>query len=444
MKIRSGVMLFGLFVILSLVSAAVSSQVVSAQVGQATPAATQPADCPDFVKAAVDATGKACADLGRNQACYGNTLIRAEPQSGITDFAFDSPGQIIPVASIQNMQLSSLNTDNTTWGIAVFKVQANLPDTAPSQNVTMLMFGDVQLENSVATPSKMVDVTTTGNATVRLTPSNAGQVVAKLTPNATASAVGKLKDGSWLRVQWPSADGKSTLKGWLPAQSVSIKTPSDVDSLDVIDPKAPTFGPMQAIYFRSGVGAPACKTAPRDGILIHTPHQPIKVSLQVNGAKLTFASAGFLQSANGKMTVSTFEGGITIEAGGKSVYVPAGMQCDLPIDANGKVIGPPGLPKPYNLSDFQGLPLSLLPDKITIAQPLFTNKTSNTGGTGIGGTGTGGTGSGGGTGTGGTGGGNVGPNGKPYCASGQVPGPCVCRGGVHVTVGGGGSSTVCL
>src|SRR6185369_1238728 len=104
------------------------------------------------------------------------------------------------------------------------------------------------VENAVVNPSKIIDVTTTGNATVRLTPSNAGQIVAKLAANATASAVGKLKDGSWLRVQWPGADGKSTLKGWLPAQSVTIKTPTDVDDLDVIDPKAPSFGPMQAIY----------------------------------------------------------------------------------------------------------------------------------------------------------------------------------------------------
>src|SRR5262249_2368250 len=155
-----------------------------------------------------------------------------------------------------------------------------------------------------------------------------------------------------------------TIKGWLPAQSLSIKTPSDVNGLDVIDPKAPIFGPMQAIYFRSGIGAPACKTAPRDGILIHTPHQPIKVSFQVNGAKLTFASTAFLQAGNGKLTISTLEGGVTIEAGGKSVYLPAGMQLDIPLDDKGIVSGPPGLPRPYNLNDFQGLPLSLLPDTI--------------------------------------------------------------------------------
>src|SRR6185436_20126740 len=104
-------------------------------------------------------------------------------------------------------------------------VQANLPDTAPSQNVTMLLFGDVQLENSVTNPARVIDVIATGNATVRQKPSSAGQVVAKLAANATASAVGKVKDGSWLRIQWPSADGKTTLKGWIPAQAVSAKTP---------------------------------------------------------------------------------------------------------------------------------------------------------------------------------------------------------------------------
>src|SRR5258706_259049 len=356
-------------------------QATVASTEAATAAATEAAACPDVIKAALDTTAKACAAAGRNQACYGNIALKADPQPDATGFAFDTPGQTVALSSLHDLQLSALDSINNTWGIALLRIQANLPDTAPGQNVTMLLFGDVQTQNAVQNPTTTIDVTAVSNTNVRQTPSNAGQFLAKLAAKSTATATGRLKDGSWLRVEAASADGKSKIKGWLPADSVEGS--SDINSLDVIDPSTPIYGPMQAFYFRSGTGVAACKDAPRDGILIQGPKQRLRVTLSIDDAEVTHGSTIYVQAQpSGKMLLSTLEGLAIVRAKGRQVNVPAGMQVEVPLDANLKASGPPALPHSYKLTDFTGLPLSLLPTNITITRPFVaqaasTGKTSS-------------------------------------------------------------------
>ena len=40
-----------------------------------------------------------------------------------------------------------LNRQTGTWGLSLLKLQANLPDTNPGQNVTFLVFGDTSVDN---------------------------------------------------------------------------------------------------------------------------------------------------------------------------------------------------------------------------------------------------------------------------------------------------------
>src|ERR1043166_2817450 len=106
-------------------------------------ALAQAKNCPDVVKAALATTDKKCASTGRNKACYGNIALNAAAQPGTANFTFTKPGDITNLNSIQTIQLSPLDTKANTWGIVVFRIQANLPDTVAGQNVTLLMFGDV-------------------------------------------------------------------------------------------------------------------------------------------------------------------------------------------------------------------------------------------------------------------------------------------------------------
>ncbi|MEL6525658.1 MAG: hypothetical protein AAFQ07_08105, partial [Chloroflexota bacterium] len=61
---------------------------------------------------------------------------------------FDNPGDTAAVDDIENLTLSPFESSLTEWGVAVLVLQADLPDTLPGQNVTMLLFGDVDLQTS--------------------------------------------------------------------------------------------------------------------------------------------------------------------------------------------------------------------------------------------------------------------------------------------------------
>ncbi|MFN8374478.1 MAG: hypothetical protein U0694_16570 [Anaerolineae bacterium] len=88
-------------------------------------------------------------DLGRNEACYGNLLLSATPREDAAAFSFEQAGDRVPVADIQSLQLSAMSLTDET-GVALMALQAKLvPDTLPGQNVTVLLFGDVQVTNTV-------------------------------------------------------------------------------------------------------------------------------------------------------------------------------------------------------------------------------------------------------------------------------------------------------
>lgn len=115
------------------------------------------ADCPTLVKTALATIDGACANTGRNQACYGNITLSADPQPGIEDFQFRQKGDRVNLLDVKSLRLSAMDALADTWGVALLKVQANLPDTLPGQNVTFLLFGDVSLDNNqtpTTTPAK--------------------------------------------------------------------------------------------------------------------------------------------------------------------------------------------------------------------------------------------------------------------------------------------------
>jgi hypothetical protein len=196
--------------------------------------------CPDLVRAALAATDKGCVNTGRNKVCYGNSSINAQAQPG-TALQFSKPGDIVSVGSIQAIRLGALDAANNTWGIAMLRLQANLPDTAPGQNVTMLLFGDVEVADG-----------------------------SKTAPSATESA--------------------TALK------------------------------PMQAFYFRSGVGQPACAQAPSDGILIQTPGEAKqKVVLVADEVRIELGSTVFLQAqATKELIVTTLQGSAQVTSFGRT------------------------------------------------------------------------------------------------------------------------------
>jgi hypothetical protein len=105
--------------------------------------------CPSIVQTALEAADELCAPTGRNQACYGHVDLSVVPQPTATDFKFETAGDIEDVADIQTLQLRAMDEASQAWGVVLMRLQANIPNTLPGQNVTLLLFGDVEITNAV-------------------------------------------------------------------------------------------------------------------------------------------------------------------------------------------------------------------------------------------------------------------------------------------------------
>ena len=248
--------------------------------------AQQPDDnCPVIVQTVLDSVAQSCADTGRNEACYGYSALEAIPRAEIVEFDFANPGDIEALIGIDSMELEPMDVGNETWGVAMLRLQANLPDTIPGQNVTFLVFGDVSLTNGV-------------------------------------------------------------------------------------DPEDAELRPMQAVYFRTGIGDRHCEEAPDSGILIQTPDGAGTVNLTLNGVDVELGSTAFTQSTREYLDVFMLEHQGTVGVGEFVQFTPAGTVVRVPLGDGGLPSGPPGAPTGYDATLFQSLPLSLLPREIVVAPPL--------------------------------------------------------------------------
>ena len=102
-------------------------------------------DCPALVNNAMTRAQNACAGIGSNQACYGYHTLDARLTEGLSQFAFNGVGDITPVDTIESLRLSALNPETDDWGVALMRIHADIPNSKPNQNVTLVAFGEVSL-----------------------------------------------------------------------------------------------------------------------------------------------------------------------------------------------------------------------------------------------------------------------------------------------------------
>ena len=112
----------------------------------ATAMAEKNASCQALIDRTIQASANYCGDTASNTACYGNNKLKAELVPNVTQ-RFSERGDMIPVNELRRLSASPLNLDNNEWGIAVFKVLANLPRSLPGETVTMVVFGNATLDN---------------------------------------------------------------------------------------------------------------------------------------------------------------------------------------------------------------------------------------------------------------------------------------------------------
>jgi TolB protein len=119
-----------------------SPAVVATQslVAQAKPTAS----CPDTVKKALETVAGKCNAIGPNSICYGNPAIDVALNGSGTNFK--APGDVAPLSAIKTIHTAPYDPATGAWGIAVMKAAVNLPGTTAGQQVTLVMYGDAQLD----------------------------------------------------------------------------------------------------------------------------------------------------------------------------------------------------------------------------------------------------------------------------------------------------------
>lgn len=102
--------------------------------------------CKELIERALKVADEGCQQLGNNEACYGNQSVHVElvPDS-IAEFV--DAGDRVKINEIIQLEAAPLDFAEQIWGVAILKLQSDLPGTVPGQNVTFVVFGDTQIQN---------------------------------------------------------------------------------------------------------------------------------------------------------------------------------------------------------------------------------------------------------------------------------------------------------
>ncbi len=316
-------------------------------------------DCPTLVKQALEAVGNNCGGLGRNSACYGFNRVNATFSGDVTEDFFSSPSDQTNLKLLESIDTAALNETINEWGVAVMSVQANIPNSLPGQAISFILLGDVTVDNAVPADAAVepaaipIDVTTINDSNIRTLPTTKSNIIGSVSGSTalSADAINPTKD--WLRVVFDDST-----PGWI--SRGLVKTEGDLDSLPVFASGSQT--PMQAFYFRTGIGSPSCTKAP-DVLVVQGPEK-VAVDITANGANINIGSTIGLRSLDGnQMQVFTISGEATVNG----VKVPTGFTTILQMSDDGKsVIGEPSEPRPLTQEEldemdwFEQIPTSIL------------------------------------------------------------------------------------
>lgn len=325
-------MLFGLWVIMSITLTSIAQT-----------------ECPAIIEFALNSTNEFCQATDRNQACFGHVNLTAEAQPDAGSFEFVEVGDIVDVATIRTLRLSTLDTSAGAWGVVLMRLQANLPDATPGQNVTFMLFGDTEIRNAATSvaeqdvPTVVAQIASSLNANVRVGPDSAMAVLASVPSGTDVVANGQSPDGEWIRINVPDSENDSL--GWISSQLIT--TTGDFGTLNVVQPGQPQFGPMQAFYLSTGIGAPVCNEMPDNGMLVQTPKGVGEINLLVNEVEISMGSTVFLSAPRAddsdnderinvsSMKVKTIEGAAVVRRDGDTTAALGGSQFEIVYDDEG-------------------------------------------------------------------------------------------------------------
>jgi len=291
-----------LTVSLVLIEGVLLHEFVQAAVAQVAPGAgsAETSDvCPDFINQVIESLEQNCSTVGRNSACYGNTLVNATFSQEVAQDYFSQPADQAELITLQSISTSQIDLAQDVWGVALMSMQANLPGSLPGQSVNFLLFGDATVVNAVppeeaVLPVEPLAVVTGAEVAVHTLPLPNANIVRSVPAGTFLQADALDETGVWVRIVYvdPALPDESAIGGWVPFASLET---FDSSMLPVISAESRT--PMQAFLFRTGLGQPTCSQAPNQ-VLIQGPENS-QVNVNVNGADVLIGSTIIMTSITG-------------------------------------------------------------------------------------------------------------------------------------------------
>jgi len=346
--------------------------------------------CPAIVENAITLTEVGCEGTGLNQACYGHLVLDAEARSGASELDFGEPGDIIDLVEVASLRLSAMDVLTGQWGVVLLQLEPFVaeddsgpifPEATPlpeatempveDQAATILLFGDVELEDAV----QFLSVTATAEVNIRERPSIDSPVLGTLGESEALTANGRLESGGWVRVRLPEELGSV---GWIAEDLLEVQgdpetllTITEEQAFSDTPDELAEFGPMQAFYFRTGDEDAPCAEAPDSAMLVQTPEGVASVNLWMDEVVVQLDGTAHVQAdAGGELTLSVLDGTAEVTLDGQTRTVVAGQQVGVELDESLSPAGPLSDPEAYDLDELGSLPLGLLPEEVTPAAPL--------------------------------------------------------------------------
>lgn len=338
-------------------------------------------ECPALVEFALSTTGEFCEETGRNQACFGHVNLTAEAQPDANAFEFVEVGDIVDVATIRTLRLSTLDTTAGAWGVVLMRVQANLPDSLPGQNITFMLFGDTEIRNAANSVEEQMlttidaEIRSSISANIRVGPNSTMAVLASIPSGIKVTANGISTNGEWIRIVLPETTND---QGWVSRQLIA--SDADFNTLNIIQPGQPQFGPMQAFYLSTGIGQPTCDEVPDNGLLVQTPKGVGEINLLVNEVEISMGSTVFLSAPRNEsnegegvnsqsMIVKTIEGAAITRKDNETFVALGGSQFEIMYDDDGEIMEI-GRTVTLDLEEIDDLPYEILEREIEIEEAL--------------------------------------------------------------------------
>lgn len=240
-----------------------------------------------LVRRALSELGTNCANLDPNSACYGFANVQATFSETTT---FAAPGDRALLTHLTALQTSALSLGDSTWGVAVMNVQANVPAGLTDRSAVFTLLGDVEIQNAVPADSALIPaaplaVTTVTEAKIQSGPGQNAAVLGTVASGTLLQADGISPDGNWVRVMFEEK------VAWVLAEALDAA--AGLDALPVI--RQDSLTPMQSFTFQTGGSAPPSLAVPPHVLIVQSPENT-PVDIIANGAEIRVLGTIFLRT----------------------------------------------------------------------------------------------------------------------------------------------------